>query len=77
MSYEHFFLHDLYLRGEHLAKLLREAELARLAASIQPMRRPFYFPALSWLGVQLVFWGRQLQKRYDVNACCADPLPPI
>jgi len=58
--------------------LLREAEKARLVLHVragQERRNHFHHRALTWLGCQLVAWGRRLQERH--GAATVAPLPRV
>ena len=62
---------DVLAQLERYQDLRREAEtyrLIRLAQAGRERRNRFYCQALSWLGKQLVAWGRRLQERYDTAA---------
>jgi hypothetical protein len=57
------------IRKEQTKDWLREVEkdrLVRLALSGQPDQAHFYCRLLSFVGEQMVVWGRRLQERYDV-----------
>lgn len=58
--------------------LLREAEKARLVMQVragQERRHHFRHRALTWLGRQLMAWGRRLQERH--GAATVAPLPRV
>jgi len=56
---------DLLVQREHYKDLLQEAEYERLirAAGLQqPGNRRLHRKFASWIGIQLVRWGRKLQS---------------